>query len=286
MIADLTSPESNDPTSPQLNADGSLPVGTAQQQLDAAQTGLRQMQLRLKPDHPDIQRMKRIIADLQKKVDSEALEAPLSPNAPGAKLSAGETAKQNRLKALRLESETVNKQLADKQAEIDRLRQQMTVYQARADAAPTRESELIELTRDYDTIQKLYASLLAKSEDSKMAANLESRQIGEQFRVLDPARVPERPFSPNRRRLNMMGAMLGLGFGVLVGAFLEYRDTTLKSDDDVLTTLTLPVLAVIPVMTTVGERRHRRKLRLALGAAAMLAMAAAAAATWYLVWKA
>ena len=55
---------------------------------------------------------------------------------------------------------------------------------------PKRESELVELTRDYTTLQTTYQSLLAKREESKIAANLERRNIGEQFKVLDPARVP------------------------------------------------------------------------------------------------
>ena len=83
-------------------------------------------------------------------------------------------------------------------------------YQARIEAVPGLESEWISLSRDYDTLQANYEQLLAKSEDSKVAANLERRQIGEQFRVLDPARVPERPVSPNRIQINGMGAALGL----------------------------------------------------------------------------
>jgi len=54
-------------------------------------------------------------------------------------------------------------------------------YQHRVDASPTRESELIELTRDYDTLQKIYTSLLTKSEDAKVAANVESL-----LQLLDP----------------------------------------------------------------------------------------------------
>ncbi len=56
------------------------------------------------------------------------------------------------------------------------------------------------LTRDYDTLQATYRELLSKSENSKMAASLEQRQIGEQFRLLDPPRVPLKPASPNRIR--------------------------------------------------------------------------------------
>ena len=87
------------------------------------------------------------------------------------------------------------------------LRDVVADYQAKLDAVPTRESDLVELTRDYDTLQTTYQSLLAKREDSKLAANLERRNIGEQFKVLDPARVPERPFSPNRLMIRPAAAV-------------------------------------------------------------------------------
>ena len=49
--------------------------------------------------------------------------------------------------------------------------------------------------RDYTTLQAQYTGLLGKSQDAKVAANLERRQIGEQFKLLDPARLPQRPKS-------------------------------------------------------------------------------------------
>ena len=55
---------------------------------------------------------------------------------------------------------------------------------------------MVELNRDYNTLQGLYTSLLGKKEEANIAANLERRQIGEQFKLVDAARLPERPFSP------------------------------------------------------------------------------------------
>ncbi len=289
QIADLTSPDANPEVSTSIvGGEGSLPSGTATQQLAAAQLALRNMELRLKPEHPDILRMKRLIRDLQKKAETEAMEAPLSPGAPGVRpASPAEQVRQNRLKEMRLEVEALNKQAKDKETEEQRLRDQMRAYQARADAAPTRESELTELSRDYDTLQKLYASLLSKSEESRMSATLESQQRGEQFRVVDPARVPQRPFSPNRPRLFGMGALIGFAIGLGIAVLLEYRDTSLKTDDDVLAALTIPVLAMVPIMMTKADVRRRHRLRVAGGlAATLLVVAVVAAATWYLVWKA
>ena len=71
-----------------------------------------------------------------------------------------------------------------KSAEDKRLRATMSDYQRRIEVGPTRESDLSELSRDYETLQQIYRGLLGKKEDSKVAANLERRQIGEQFKIL------------------------------------------------------------------------------------------------------
>jgi polysaccharide chain length determinant protein (PEP-CTERM system associated) len=287
-IADMTVPDSNPEMATGLaGADGSLPAGTSTQQLEAARLALQQMQLRLKPEHPDVVRMNRLIRDLEKKVETEALQAPLSPGAPNVRPRTPlEAARASRLRELRLEAESLKGQIAEGTSEEKRLRGLMQVYQSRADAAPTRESELINLTRDYDTIQKMYTGLLGKSEESKMAANLESRQIGEQFRTLDPPRVPERPFAPNRPQLNMFGALGGLVLGLALAALLEYRDTTLKTDDDIASALLMPVLCIVPLMITEAERRRGRRWRLAIATAVFVLAAAGAAAAWFLVIKA
>jgi uncharacterized protein involved in exopolysaccharide biosynthesis len=129
---------------------------------------------------------------------------------------------------------------------------------------PKRESELVELTRDYATLQAAYSSLLVKREDSQVAANLERRQIGEQFRILDPASLPDRPYNRKQRLAVLVGGpFVGLVLGLLLVGFLEYRDSTFKSEDDVVRVLSLPVLALIPVLPTERGRpaaRGRRHL--------------------------
>jgi polysaccharide chain length determinant protein (PEP-CTERM system associated) len=258
--------------------------GTAAQQLEAARRQFRQLELRLKPEHPDIVRMKRIIADLEQKAEAEALQTPLSM--PTRSTSPAETARQERLTALKNNIETLRSQIARRERDADSIRDMLSRYQARAEAAPTRETELIELNRDYDTTRQLYAELLKKSQESQMAAALETRQIGEQFRLLEVARAPERPVSPNRPQLNLLGVLGGIALGLGFVALAEYRDTTFKTDDDIMTSLSLPVLATIPNMVTRIERRQRRRRRVMMSATAVLvALVAAATAVW-LVWHA
>ena len=268
---------------PQVGADG-LPVGAnAAQQLEAAQAMLQQMQTRLTPQHPDILRMKRVIGELQKKADAEALARPLS-SAPTT-ISPAERLRKNRLAEMKGELEKIDKQIAARTELEHRLRGQMEIYQKRIEAAAGRQSDLTELSRDYQTLNSMYTSLLGKKEDSKVAANLERRQIGEQFKILDPARLPERPTSPNRQQLQTMGLMAGLGVGVVLMGLIEYLDKTLKSEGDVTAALNLLVLATVPILPELGYRVARRRKILAMSATVLLTAVVGAAALAWRVWK-
>jgi len=156
-------------------------------------------------------------------------------------------------------------------------------YQGKLDAVPKRESELVELTRDYTTLQASYQGLLAKREDSKVAANLERRNIGEQFKVLDPARVPERPFSPNRLLIKAGGVGGGLAVALLLIAFLEYRDTSFRTDEEVARLCQLPVLAVVPITVGPAERLSLRRRTWTINGAVFVFLVVLGAAV--LLWK-
>src|SRR5262249_50220576 len=119
------------------------------------------------------------------------------------------------------------------------------------------------------------------SEESKVTTHLESRQIGERFEILDPARLPERPFSPNRQQINLYGMIAGLGVGLAIVALLEYRDSSFKTDDDVTRVLALPVLAVVPLMQSDVDRPRAGRRRLLIGVSCGGAVAASLAVLVY-----
>jgi polysaccharide chain length determinant protein (PEP-CTERM system associated) len=254
QLADL---EQQPDVAPGPSASGVL---SPSQQLAKLKESLDGLKLRLKPDHPDVQRLARAIRDLEQKIaeDGGTTEEALSTR---------EVTRRKRIDDVRVELAMLDRQMAKRQVDEERLRGDMKLYQSRVEAAPTRETEMTEMNRDYDTLQELYKSLLAKKEESKIAANLERRQIGEQFKLLDPARIAEKPFSPNRMRLNLMGMAGGLGFGLLLVALLEYRDRSFKTDEEIARVLSLPVLAVIPLMRTAAEQKwaFRRRVFVAIG---------------------
>jgi polysaccharide chain length determinant protein (PEP-CTERM system associated) len=254
---------------------------TTPELLQAARASLVDLELRLKPEHPDVVRAKRTVQELDRKVTAESLQRRTAIDPPAAvRLTPAEAAQRNRIRELELEIENLNKQIAGKEDEQRRLSDVIANHQRRIAAVPTHESELTELMRDYETLQRSYTSLLSRKEESRTAADLERRQIGEQFKILDPAREPEKPISPNRIQLDLMGAIFGLAVGLGLTALLEYRDSSLKTEDDVVQALMLPVLALIPLMTTAGEVRtksRRRALVLSCVAAGVVLVSAAAA---------
>ena len=228
------------------------------QQLDLARTRLSFFLQRYTPDHPEVKSLERTIADLSVRLESEASsssteairEKPLTP---------AEAAQQKRIRDFEAELAVLDYQLAANRAEDARLKQTITGYQTKVDAVPTRESELVELTRDYSTMQAAYASLLMKREDSVIAANLERRQIGEQFRLVDVASRPERPDNQQERMMVMAsGAAVGLALGLLTVGLLENRDSSFRRAEEVVKALSLPVFASIPAMASEASTPRRQ----------------------------
>jgi hypothetical protein len=266
----------------------SLPAAaTPQQRLAAARTLLAQQETRLSEKHPDVIRLKRLIADLERQVAADELQRPLSPEAGQTPAVTSEEARRrDRLREMRAEIESLDRQIVFKESEERRLRGEINAYQSRLEAVPGIESEWVALTRDYDTLQESYKELLAKSENSRMAASLEQRQIGEQFRLLDPPRVPLKPYSPNRIRINAIGTVAGLGLALLLIGLAYYRDSTMRSEADLLGAIDLPVLGLLPFVTTEADlSRQRRRRGLVVAAVAAVGLATGAL-FWYLqLWK-
>ena len=275
QLADITAPDAV--VAPA--ASGLPPAPTTAQQLDAAEAALREMQTRLTPQHPDVTHARAEVQRLQGQLAAER-EGETAAAAP---ISQAEMARRARISDLRAQLEALDRQINQKAAEEQRLRGVIASYHARLENAPTRETELAALTRDDDTLRTEYKGLLAKYEESTMAADMERRPIADQLRVLDPARVPERPFAPNRRLVSMAGAAGGVALGLVLVGLLEFRDRSLRSVADVTLMCALPVLATLPSMLTKTEQRRakqRRRVVWALGTTASLV--AIVAVAWQL----
>jgi polysaccharide chain length determinant protein (PEP-CTERM system associated) len=260
------------------------PTASTAQRLELARGRLNSLLQRYTPNHPEVVSLQRTVEELAIQLESEtptgATQAP-----PEKRLTPAEAGQQKKILDLKAELAVLDHQLAANRKEEARLKATIASYQGKVDILPTRESELVELTRDYNTLQTAYTTLLMKREDAAIAANLERRQIGEQFKVLDPASLPEKASNQMQRVAVMMsGAAAGLVLGLLVLALREYRDSSFRGEDEVFNALSLPVLALIPVLSSERERlaakRRGRIIDLA-GTTALLA-AGAVLVFWHL----
>jgi polysaccharide chain length determinant protein (PEP-CTERM system associated) len=258
------------------------------QQLERAQATLAQLSLRLKPEHPDVVRTKRTISELEKAAAAEAsaVTPATAAAAPAPVITTDDTTRRDRLQQMRAEIESLNRQIAFKEAEEQKVSASIRDYQGRIEAIPSVESAWASLTRDYDTLQIAYRALLTKSQDAKMAADLEHDQIGEQFRILDPARVPVRPIGPNRLQINAIGLAVGLALGLGCLLFLELRDSSFRTESDVHEVLALPVVALVPRVESVAELLSIKRRAIWSSAAAVTFFAVSGYVFWSMkLWK-
>lgn len=280
-VSDLVEEINNPPPPSEAPGFNTEMAKTLEDELRIAHQSLLAVELKLKPDHPDVRRLRRNVEELQKRVDAQALEGTLASR-PSRSIVL-DPLKKKRLTDARVELDNLDRQIEAKIADESRLRGVMAMYQARIEAAPIREAELAALSRDYETLNQSYRSLLQKKEESQISANLEKRQIGEQFKILDPARMPERPASPDRPRLYAIAILAALLIGFGLAAAAEYFDKTLRTESDVRAALNLMVLATVPYMRDAGAAAQRFRRRVALSAAAASVIAVGAAVAWRLL---
>lgn len=235
------------------------------QELDRLHSRLADLTSRYTERHPDVQSVKDQIAK------TEALKTKLTAELT-AKAQASESngelgvvrdtytaggpispimEVQSQLKANQLE-------IANRQGAIKDLKTRIAGYQGRLNQTPVREQQLADLSRDYEQSKANYDSLLAKKNQSELATNLEKRQEGEHFRILDPPSLPTRPTFPNRIKFAGIGLALGLVFGAVSVVGAEKADDRVYSENQLLKIVPGEVIVQIPPLTTPVEQRKQR----------------------------
>lgn len=190
-------------------------------------------------DYPDVRAVKSKIADLRRKI---AQAPPPSPTPASPTLKANESVSAQQF---RLQLHAMDQEIAQKKHDQAMIESQLRSYQDRVAASPAVEEEYKAITRDNQTALNFYNSLLAKQNDSTMAINLEKRQQGESFKVMDEPNLPESPMFPKRPVFVGGGLGAGLALGLLIVGILEYMDTAVRTERDVWAFTKLPTLGVI-----------------------------------------
>jgi uncharacterized protein involved in exopolysaccharide biosynthesis len=213
--------------------------------------------------HPELTRLKKETAELEAAVQRMSKE----------RMADAEI--ESRLKAVLVEIEN------ERRANND-LRRRISEVQDQLGQIPVREQELAELTRQHEAASKNFDSLLQKKLNSELASNLEERQGGERFRLLDPATLPKE--AQGRPKIVIAGWAFAFATGAGLVFLREMLDKTIHRPADLGPYESVHVLARIPPLHSHREEqkdRLRRKMEV-LAVAAMLLISLASGAQTYL----
>jgi uncharacterized protein involved in exopolysaccharide biosynthesis len=229
--------------STQVTERGGSSPSAQQAQLQALQSEEVDLTRRYTDDYPDVVAVRRKIKELQAQIAAAPAPAPTSAATP-----ASTTPNRNDspgVQQLRAQLRSIDQGITAKRHEQAMIQNQVRVYQDRISSSPMVQEEYKNITRDYQTAQAFYDDLLKKMNQSKMATDLERRQQGEQFSVMDQPNLPDGPFFPRRGVFVGAGLSGGLILGIMLVAWREYRDTAMRSERDVWAFTKLPTLGVI-----------------------------------------
>jgi polysaccharide chain length determinant protein (PEP-CTERM system associated) len=207
--------------------------------------------------HPDVVTAMAEMEQLHGRVDASRAD----PDGAPASVAEQEARAEAQRAGLRAQSE---------RAEVERLRTDIDAARERLAATPRVEEQIEALTREYLSLGENVREYSNKRLEAGVAANMERRQKGEQFRVLEPAFPPADPVSPDRLLILFLGALLGIAAGGGLGVVLEATDSSYHEPRRLQESLRIPVLAAIPSIVFDVDRRALRRLRMREAMAAVV----------------
>ena len=268
------------------SADGNAvasPIAVADATIRDLEKQLTDLEAKYTSRHPDVDKLRDQIADWErsrKRLEEKSDSVPPtegSANTVPHPTSVSVAEVESRLKVTELE-------LEDYKEATKKLRARMDDLESRLNLTPLREQQLAEVNRNYENSRQNYQSLLQKKLQSELATNLEKRQQGEQFRIIDPPNLPLKPSEPNRLEIISVGWVLGLCIGLGLTAMQEIADEAIHNEQTLLQSLPIPVLVHVPVLYSRREqvRTQLRRLSEALATVFLLAVSVAMGVYTYL----
>jgi len=252
------------------DASGNSEANDERRQLEEAQTQLASARQRYSADHPDVERLERLVASLQTRVDSaapaaasttaSAAGATPTPEGPPEKAVSSSADNPPYIQIQAQREATVNQihSLRRKRGELQATLASLETHVART---PAVERDYNVMLRDLEAAQTQYRVERLRQNEAQTAENLEVERKGERFTLIEPPFPPEEPTSPNRRLILIFGVVAALGVGAATAMLLDAFDGSVRSRYDLEQLLATPPLAVIPTIQTSQDRAARRRRR-------------------------
>jgi polysaccharide biosynthesis transport protein len=217
--------------------------------LNELRVRLVELKNRYSDEYPDVRKTRAEIAELEKQLRASRRDDLVKPDNPAYI--------------------TLSSQLASTRSEIDSVKRQVAMLQTKRDsfrgrieASPRVEEGYKAFLAERNNLQLKYDDLMKKYMEAKVAHGMEKEQMGERFTIVDAARLPGKPVSPNVPAILLIGLILGLGSGVGLAALQEFSDNTVRTLDQLSLATGMPVLGGIPEIVTWQEPKKVLSKRL------------------------
>lgn len=221
---------------------GAATGGGQRDRLTELRAQLEEMKTRYTPEHPEIKKLEDTIAGLEKQSKKKNTTDP-------------------RVLDLRAQLRSASSEVDALRRDADVIKTRIDRYQGRVEATPKREQEYAALSRDYNITQENYQKLLDRLYEAKRAEDMEKRQQGGQFRVVDYAIPPEMPISPDPLKIAAVFLLLGIGTGAGIIILLETLDTSIKGINHIESLSgTIPCITAVPLALTEDDKRKQKMM--------------------------
>jgi polysaccharide chain length determinant protein (PEP-CTERM system associated) len=252
--------------------------------LEALRTQLKHLRSRYTAKHPDVIKLAGVIEDQERENQTAHPESVSQETNISAPPNENQRISRTRKEELSAELKLIDKEIQSLHEEKKDTTRLIKEYRHRIESGPVIEQKIVDLRRDYQMASDNYQALLQKKLQSDLAENLERTQKAEQFRIQDPASLPQYPVKPNIPKFLSMGFLLALVCGLGLAFGREYLDQTFWERKQLERVVQLPLLVSVPLIHTAGERR-RNKLKMAGTVCALASMASTLLCALYFLWK-
>jgi succinoglycan biosynthesis transport protein ExoP len=197
------------------------------------------------PEHPDVKRLRRAVADLLAKGAGAGSASGAAPDNPD-------------YLAIQSQLTGVRRQVSSLRAQEAQARASLGLFEKNLATAPNVEREYTQIAREHENLQNSYTDVQNKMKNAALAQSLETEARGERFTLLRAAAPPSKPYSPNRLGIILLGAVLGCGIAFGIAAAVDASDPTLRGSNDLQMIMQTNALGSIPKLLNPRDLRRQR----------------------------
>ncbi|HHB76968.1 MAG TPA: hypothetical protein ENK84_10580 [Desulfobulbus sp.] len=202
--------------------------------------------------HPEVRRTRQLIA----KLEADLRNNPDSGTA--TKNSVSRVPLDPEIQQLKFQIKGIDLNIKKLKKDQKKVLASIKQHEKWIEKTPVREAQWNALTRDYNELRRNYDYLVSQNLQAASVEHLERKQKGSKFKIIDPARFPDKPFKPDFKKMLLLALGAGGGLGIGLTLVLDFVDTSFKDVGEIESQLGIKVISAVPYIELAEETRKKR----------------------------